>query len=116
MAVLTNGLRWLLFLWSAEGGQRERRFCEINLLGDLEAAAEDINRYLSRDRVSSGQAARSAERALRDSNQEERDRRSIVEGWRQVVAGLEEGLIDLVATAAEQRAGYKPTKDLCAEC
>ena len=37
---------------------------------DPEAAAADINRYLTRDRVSNGQAARSAERALRDSNQE----------------------------------------------
>ena len=70
LAALTNGLRWLLFLWSPEGGRMERRFCEIDLRVDPEAAAADVNRYLSRDRVSNGQAARSAERALQDSNQE----------------------------------------------
>ena len=108
LAALTNGLRWLLLLWSPEGDRMERRFCEIDLRVDPEAAAADINRYLTRNRVSNGQAARSAERALRDSNREVVDRRAVIQGWRQVVVGLDEGLIELVATAAEQRAGYRP--------
>ena len=108
LAALTNGLRWLLFLWSPEGGRMERRFCEIDLRGDPEAAAADINRYLTKDRVCNGQAARSAERALQDSNRETVGRRAIIQGWRQVVVGLDEGLIELVATAAEQRAGHRP--------
>ena len=112
LAALTNGLRWLLFLWSPEGGRMERRFCEIDLRVDPEAAAADVNRYLSRDRVSNGQAARSAERALQDSNQETVGRRAILQGWRQVVVGLDEGLIELVATAAEQRAGHRPSDQL----
>ena len=112
LAALTNGLRWLLFLWSPGGGRMERRFCEIDLRGDPEAAAADINRYLTRDRVSNGQAARSAERALRDSNREAVDRRAVIQGWRQVVGGLDEGLIELVATAAEQRAGHRPDNRL----
>ena len=33
LAALTNGLRWLLFLWSPGGGRMERRFCEIDLRG-----------------------------------------------------------------------------------
>ena len=108
LAVLTNGLRWLLFIWSPEGGHRERQFCEIDLSGDPEAAVSEINRYLTRDRVSTGQAARSAERALQDSTRSDQDQRAIIESWRQVVAGLDERLIELVATAAEQRAGYRP--------
>ena len=112
LAALTNGLRWLLFLWSPEGGRMERRFCEIDLRGDPEAAAADINRYLTKDRVSNGQAARSAERALRDSNRELVDRRAVIQGWLQVVVGLDDGLIELVATAAEQRAGHRPDNRL----
>ena len=112
LAALTNGLRWLLLLWSPEGGRMERRFCEIDLRGDPEASAADINRYLTRDRVSNGQAARSAERALRDSNREVVDRRAVIQGWRQVVGGFDEGLIELVATAAEQRAGHRPDNRL----
>ena len=112
LAALTNGLRWMLFLWSPEGGRKESRFCEIDLRGDSEAAAADINRYLTKDRVSNGQAARSAERALRDSNRETVGRRAVIQGWRQVVGGLDEGLIDLVATAAEQRAGHRPDNRL----
>ena len=108
LAALTNGLRWLLFLWSPGGGRKERRFCEIDLRKDPEAAAADINRYLTRDRVSNGQAARSAERELRNSNQDAMDRQAVIQGWRQVVVGLDDGLIELVATAAEQRAGHRP--------
>ena len=108
LAALTNGLRWLLFLWSPGGGRKERSFCEIDLRKDPEAAAADVNRYLTRDRVSNGQAVRSAERTLRDSNREVADRRAVIQGWRQVVVGLEDGLIELVATAAEQRAGHRP--------
>ena len=112
LAALTNGLRLLLFLWSPKGGRMERRFCEIDLRGDPEAAAADVNRYLTRDRVSNGQAARSAERALQDSNRETVGRQAIIQGWRQVVGGLDEGLIELVATAAEQRAGHRPDNRL----
>ena len=90
----------------------ERRFCEIDLREDPEAAAADVNRYLTRDRVSNGQAARSAERALQDSNRETVGRRAVIQGWRQVVGGLDEGLIELVATAAEQRAGHRPDNRL----
>ena len=112
LAALTNGLRWLLLLWSPEGGRKERSFCEIDLRKDPDAAAADINRYLTRDRVCNGQAARSAERALRDSNRETVDRRAVIQSWRQVVVGFDEGLIELVATAAEQRAGHRPDNRL----
>ena len=112
LAALTNGLRWLLFLWSPGGGRMERRFCELDFREDPEAAAADVNRYLTKDRVSNGQAARSAERALQDSNRETVGRRAILQGWRQVVVGLDEGLVELVATAAEQRAGHRPDNRL----
>ena len=90
----------------------ERRFCDIDLRADPVTAAADINRYLARDRVSNGQAARSAERALRDSNRRAVDRRAVIQGWRQIVGGLYEGLIKLVATAAEQKDGHRPDNRL----
>ena len=112
LAALTNGLRWLLFLWSPGGGRIERRFCELDFRKDPEAAAAEVNRYLTKDRVSNGQAARSAERALQDNNRETVGRRAILQSWRQVVGGLDEGLIELVATAAEQRASHRPDNRL----
>ena len=87
LAALTNGAKWLLFFWTPDEEQGERRFCELNLAGNPDGAIEDINRFLSRDRVSSGQAARSAERALQDRSRDESSRRSILSGWRQVVGG-----------------------------
>ena len=40
------------------------------------------------------------------------DRRAVIQGWRQVVGGFHEGLLELVATAAEQRAGHRPDNRL----
>ena len=59
LAVLTNGCRWLLFHAPDYQGAKHR-YCEVDLAGDPVAATEELNRYLSRDRVASGQAARPA--------------------------------------------------------
>lgn len=112
LALLTNGMRWLFFLWSPEVGRQEYRFCEINILEDPEAAATELNNYLAKDRVANGQAVRSAERSLRERNRDELLRNSIVEGWQQVVRGLDEGLVELIATAAEQKTGTRPENRL----
>ena len=112
LGVLTDGLRWRLFLHTSGENRRDGGFCEIDLAGDPEAAAEDINRYLARDRVASGQAVRSAERLLRERDRDESSRQAIMEGWRQVVVGMDEGLLSLVATAAEQRTGIRPDNGL----
>ena len=108
LAALTNGGRWLLLYWDPDENRRDRRFCEIDILENPDGAVEEFNRYLSRDRVTSGQAERSAERTLLDRNRGEVTRRAILEGWRQVVGGLDEGLVELVATASGQRIGDRP--------
>ena len=108
LGVLTNGIKWLLLYTAPAKENRESRYCETDLSGDSDGAAEDLNRYLAKDRVASGQAARSAERALQERNQNVVVRQAILDGWRQVVRGLDEGLIELVATASEQRAGERP--------
>ena len=108
LAVLTNGRRWLLLFQAPDYQGASHRFCEADLGGDPVAATEELNRYLSRDRVASGQAARSAERTLRDRTRDTVTRQAVLEGWRQVVLGLQDGLVELIATAAEQRTGYRP--------
>ena len=108
LAVLTNGRRWLLYFWSENTQAKDNRFCDIDLGEEPESVVNDINRYLSKDRVSSGQASRSAERALQDRNRDEVTRKAILDGWRQVVRGLDEGLIELVSVACEQRTGDRP--------
>ena len=108
LAVLTNGRRWLLLFQAPDYRGNGHRFCEVDLAGDPVAATEELNRYLSRDRVVSGQAARSAERTLRDRTSDTATRQAVLDGWRQVVLGLQDGLVELIATAAEQRTGYRP--------
>ena len=108
LGVLTNGRRWLLLFQSPDYQGNDHRFCEVDLAGDPVAAVEELNRYLSRDRVASGQAARSAERTLRDRTGETVTRQAVLDGWRQVVLGLQDGLVELIATAAEQRTGFRP--------
>lgn len=108
LGVLTDGLRWLLFLGVPDSRRSENRFCELDIQQDAENFAEELNKYVAKDKVGNGQAVRSAERALRDRNQDEVSRVAIIEGWRQVVKGLDEGLVAIIATAAEQKIGAKP--------
>ena len=108
LAALTNGRRWLLLFQAPDYQGNGHRFCEVDLAENPEAAAEELHRYLSRDRVASGQAARSAERTLRDQTRDNVTRQAVLDGWRQVVLGLQDGLVELIATAAEQRTGYRP--------
>ena len=108
MGVLTNGFDWMLFLWSPDRVSQESLFCHVDIRQDPENAAEELNKYLAKDKVSNGQAVRSAERSLRERNQDETMRTAIVEGWQQVVAGLDEGLVELIATAAEVKTGMRP--------
>ena len=84
------------------------RFCEVDLAGDTVAAAEELNRYLSRERGASGQAARSAETTLRDRAGDTVTRQAVLDGWLQVVLVIQDGLVQPIATAAEQRTGYRP--------
>ena len=112
LGVLTNGLRWLFLLGSPEGGRQEDCFCDINIVEDQEAAATELNNYLAKDKVTNGQAVRSAERSLRERNRDELVRNSIVEGWQQVVRGIDEGLVELIATAAERKTGIRPENRL----
>ena len=108
LAVLTNGRRWLLLFQGPDYRGNGHRFCEVDLSGDPVAAAEELNKYLSRDRVASGQAARSAERTLRDQTRDTVTQQAVLDWWRQVVLGLQDGLVELIATASEQRTGYRP--------
>ena len=112
LAALTNGRRWLLLFHSSESGGGEHLFCDIDLVEDPDAAAESFSRFLSRDRVASGQAARLVERTLRDRNRDDASRQAILDGWRQVVLGMDQGLLELVSTAAEQRTGLRPETGL----
>ena len=108
LGILTNGLSWLFFLWSPEGAGQDNCFCEINIQHDPETAAAELNNYLAKDKVTNGQAVRSAERSLRERNRDELMQNSIIEGWQQVVRGLDEGLVELIATATEQKTGIRP--------
>ena len=69
LAALADGRRWTLLFQSPEENLGENRLGQLDLTDAPEAAAEDLDRYLSRDRVASGQAARLAERLLRDPEQ-----------------------------------------------
>ena len=53
-------------------------FARWTLPETLLRAAEELNRYLSRDRVASGQAPRSAERTLRDLTSDVVNRQAVL--------------------------------------
>ena len=106
--MLTNGRRWLQLFQAPDPQKGGNRSYEVDIARDPVAASEGLNRYLSRDRVVSGQAALAAEMTLRDQSRETVTRQAVLDGWRQVVLGFHDGLLELKSTSGEQRTGYRP--------
>ena len=110
--MLTNGRMWRLLFQSEKLPGGGSQFCEVDLTAAPDVAVGELNRYLSRDRIARGQAQRSAERTLRYQTREMVSRQAVLDGWRRVVLGPGAGLLELVATAAEQRTGFRPETSL----
>lgn len=112
LCLLTDGREWTVYLPSGQGAYEERRVYRLQLdeREPAEAAAR-LTRYLQRDRVRSGQAREDAGRDYNDEAARRDAKRELPAAWADVVAAGEETLIDMVAEAAEQRCGFRPSAE-----
>ena len=67
LALITNGRRWRFYLpqWRASS-LSDRIFCETDIAVDPDSAISDLERYLSKSNIASGEAALDAEIALEE--------------------------------------------------
>lgn len=113
LAALTNGQTWWLYLPLRQGNWEQRRFLTIDLKSQKPAVVEQrFMEYLSRDKVTSGQAVTEAENLLQSRQRVEITNKTIIEAWNHIVETPDDILIDLLTETTERICGFKTDPEL----
>lgn len=114
MAVLTDGRMWSFFLPGERGSYDERMVCKLELLQqDVEDAAGLLERYLSYDRVCSGEALDAARSDYQDVVRARETADALPKTWRALLEEPDSLLLDLLVDKYEELNGDKPDLDSC---
>lgn len=116
MIVLTDGKTWSFYLPAEQGSYDERRVYKLDLFErPTDEAAVALHRYLSRERVESGEVLEAARKEYRSRNRRSQARAAIPEAWQELVEKGDEGLVEILGNAVESKAGVRPDSDDIAE-
>lgn len=115
LAALTNGLDWWLYLPMKAGRSFERRrFARIDFRElSAGAAADALNRFLSRDACISRAALREAEAEFEQQEQDAKVRAALPEAWNRVLRDAQ--FHELLAREAERITGVQPNRSTISE-
>lgn len=114
MAVLTDGREWSFFLPGERGSYDERMVCKLQLLQqDVEDAASLLERYLSYDRVCSGESLDAARSDYQEVVRARETADALPKTWRALLEEPDSLLLDLLADKYEELNGDKPDLDSC---
>lgn len=114
--VLTDGKTWSFYLPAEQGSYEDRRVYKLDLFErPLVEATEALRRYLARARTESGESLETARKEYRSRHRLARAREAIPEAWRELVEKGDEDLVELLASAAEVKAGVRPDNNDVAE-
>ena len=114
MAVLTDGREWTFFLPGEQGSYDERKVCNIHLLEqDVEESARLLERYLSYERVCSGDALAAARSDYQNVVRARETQDALPKAWHALLEDPDSLLIDLLADKYEELNGYRPDLDSC---
>lgn len=116
MAVLTDGQEWSFYLPSEQGHYDERRVYKLDMLErETDECAERLNRYLSYERVCSGEALESAKSDYQNVAQGREIKRTFPKAWNALLEEPDSLLLDLLAEKVADLCGYKPEPEDCEE-
>lgn len=123
ICVLTNGLEWRLYLPREDGLPADRKFAHLWLREDpIEQIAGDLEKFLSRSAVMSGEAKQNAVKALKQRREEsERLRREkdiarrLPDIWRKMLTEPDKGLVVRIQSRVHAELEFSPSVDQIAE-
>jgi predicted type IV restriction endonuclease len=116
MTLLTDGQEWHFYLPSGQGSFEERRFYKLDIVErDLKECTEKFNRYLSFDRVRSGDALRAAHTDYDSAAIERTVKETIPQAWQRLIEEPDSLLVDLLSEKVADLCGYKADPDLVEE-
>ena len=115
LAILTTGQEWHFYLPAEQGSYQERRVYRLDLLErEPEECAARLNRYLSSERVATGDSLAAAREDYRGLARKREIDDTLPIAWRRLIDEQDELLIDLIAAKVEEICGYKPDPDTVA--
>jgi len=116
MALLTDGQEWHFYLPSGQGSLEERRFYKLDILErELQECTERLTRYLSFDRVRSGDALRAARSDYDSAAVVRIVKETIPQAWKRLIEEPDGLLVDLLSEKVADLCGYKAEPDLVAD-
>lgn len=115
MAILTDGREWSFYLPGEQGRYDERRVYKLDLLEqNLEDAANRLKRYLSYEKVCSGEALQAARSDYQTVARDRDIEATLPKAWDALLEGPDSLLLDILADKVEDLCGHKPDLDACA--
>ena len=113
IAILTDGQEWHFYLPSGKGSIIERRFYKLDLLQrNIDEIESRFIRYLSYNRVKSGEAFKSAQEEHDSAFKIREIKENIPLAWRRIIQEKDSILIDLISEKVADLCGYKPDPDM----
>ena len=116
VAILTDGQEWSFYLPAEQGHYTERRVYKLNLLErNIEDAASRLERYLSYERVCSGEALGAARSDYQTVARQREIEAALPKAWSALLEERDSSLLELLANKVEGLCGYKPASDVCSQ-
>lgn len=112
ICVLTNGFTWWLYLPREPGPAANRRFVELRL-GDSphQQVTDDLEAYLGKTNLESGEAERRAKEALSKVREAERLKAEMPKIWQRMLDEPDRELVDLFARRVHEKVRLKPSHE-----
>ena len=115
ICILTNGLEWWLYLPREPGPAANRRFAELRLSSSPpQQVADDLETYVGKTNLNSGEAERRAKEALSKLQEAERLNTEMPKIWRRMLDEPDHELVDLFARRVHARTGLSPSPEATA--
>ena len=112
IAVLTDGATWHIYLPAMQGTYDERRVYLLDLLERKpRESAEQLERYLGREAVESGDAFERARQDYQSARRRKGAAAAIPQAWSNIVAEPSSNLYDMLAQEVESISGFTPELD-----
>ncbi len=117
MAILTDGREWCFYLPGEQGQYRERRAYEFDLLEEETAEAlERLRRYLSYERICTGEALQAARADYQNAVRGREVKRTFPQAWNALLEGGRDSLLpEMLAETVKGLSGYEPNLEECSE-
>lgn len=114
MAILTDGQEWSFYLPGEQGRYDERRVYKLDLLERTsEEASTRLTKYLSYERVCSGEALKAARSDYQNVARGREIEATLPRAWISLLQEEDSLLLDLLAEKVEGLCGYRPDQDDC---